>query len=77
MGNHFYLWQRVHIVANPATNSFTYMLHTIKSFDYTIIINAEEKRNVTGSNAKFLSKDILMPFESRFGDIFISLHQGL
>ncbi len=32
---------------------------------------------VTGSNAKFLSKDILMPFESRFGDIFISLHQGL
>ena len=44
MRNYFYLWQRIHIVTNLATNSLANMLHIIKSFDDTIILNAEEKR---------------------------------
>ncbi len=43
MGNHLHLWQGIHIVTNPATDGLTYMLYVIKSFDYAIIINAEEK----------------------------------
>ena len=43
MRNHLYLWQRIHIVTNPATDSLAYKLHVIKSFDDSVIINAKEK----------------------------------
>ena len=43
MGNHFYLWQGIHVVTNPATDSLANMLHIIKAFDDAIIINAKEK----------------------------------
>ena len=43
MGNHFHLWQGIHIVTNPTTDALAYMLYVIKTFDNTIIINAEKK----------------------------------
>ena len=43
MGNHLHLWQRIHVIPNLTTNSFTNMLHIIKSFDDPIIIYAKEK----------------------------------
>lgn len=43
MGKHFYLWQGIHVVTNPATDSLANMLHIIKAFDDPIIINAKEK----------------------------------
>ena len=44
MGNHLYLWQRIHIVTNLTTDALAYMLYVIKTFDNTIIIYAKEKR---------------------------------
>ena len=43
MRDYFNLRKWIHIVTNPATDGLTYMLHIFKSFDYAIIINAEEK----------------------------------
>ena len=43
MRNHFHLWQRIHIISNFTTDSFTYILYIIESFDDAIIIYAKEK----------------------------------
>ena len=43
MRNHLHLWQGIHVITNPTTDSFANMLYIIKSFDDAIIINAKEK----------------------------------
>lgn len=44
MRNHFYLWQRIHIITYLGTDDFTNMLYISNSFHTSIIINAKEKR---------------------------------
>ena len=57
MGVDFYLWQGIHVVTNPATNSLANMLYVIKSFDNAIIFNAEEKGTAQAiDKSTFLSK---------------------
>ena len=55
MRNHFHLWQRIHIVANFATDSLANMLYIIKSFDNAIIIYPKEKREPPKPLAKALT----------------------
>ena len=43
MGNHFYLWQGIHVIPNLTTDSFANMLYIIKTFDDAIIFYAKEK----------------------------------
>ena len=42
MRNHFYFWQRIHVIANFTTDTFANMLYIIETFDYAIIIYAKE-----------------------------------
>ncbi len=43
MRNHLHLWQGIHVITNPTTDSFANMLYIIETFDDPIIINAKEK----------------------------------
>lgn len=44
MRNHFYLWQRIHIITYLGTDDFTNMLYISNSFHTSIIINTKENR---------------------------------
>ncbi len=37
------LWQGIHVITNPTTDSFANMLYIIETFDDAFIINTEEK----------------------------------